>query len=842
MADGQVLIDSKLDVGGIDKGVDKLSKKFEGLAADVKSAANKIDREMDSVDIADSAERELRKVRNSFEDTADKAEYTSERIEDSYEEAADEQSDAFRKAWNETERYSDNGSDSVKRDMDSIGDKSKNVGGDISGSFQQAFSAVAAKVAIVMSAIEAVKEVLEVAYEFGKEAIESSAEIRALNAQFEQTFKGVEKQARKSLSAIAKEVGIAETRMQNSYAGIYAFAKVVGADSAEALDISSRAMLVAADSAAYYDKSIEEVTDTLYSFLKGNFENDAALGIAATETTRNAKANELYAKSFIDLSEAQKVDVLLAMVEAGNELSGAMGQAARESDSWANKTGELEDAWKQFTAAAGDPVLDIVIDVIGVITEKIRELTATMKSEDYKKLWAAILGTEYEDPASQLLPVSGRHGDKVPIALDSTEGEKGRFDEQIAGIKAFRKELENLAKPLKNIDFEPAANSAKKLYEAIDNLAEVVGEVLKWAYEEIMVPLSEWYIEEDAPALVEALAAAFELLAAAIELLAPWWDFLWDYLLNPLLSFVNDMNVQTLENITLVLESMTTVMKEISKIRDSVFPDFSWTEGTSGEIDGVTRALSGLVGGINSVLGIDTAGFGDLFSEMASEFNLGFELPIISATDNLGTLIFKTFFNALKSIKGEWGGFDEWWDTNVGDAIGISAEELRTALNSTWEGMLEDAQSLWSDIAGAVTGWLDAIMEKIRSLDWSAIWSGFLSGLTGLPVPSSAGPTSGPPAYDPASLPIPYLASGAVIPPNAPFLAMLGDQRNGTNIEAPLATIQQALADVLGEGGGDIEVKVTFDGDLAQLGRFLNPVITAERKRRGGSLSEVVTV
>lgn len=49
---------------------------------------------------------------------------------------------------------------------------------------------------------------------------------------------------------------------------------------------------------------------------------------------------------------------------------------------------------------------------------------------------------------------------------------------------------------------------------------------------------------------------------------------------------------------------------------------------------------------------------------------------------------------------------------------------------------------------------------------------------------------------------IPYLASGAVIPPNAPFMAVLGDQRHGTNIEAPLSTIESALDNVLNRRGG----------------------------------------
>ncbi len=47
-----------------------------------------------------------------------------------------------------------------------------------------------------------------------------------------------------------------------------------------------------------------------------------------------------------------------------------------------------------------------------------------------------------------------------------------------------------------------------------------------------------------------------------------------------------------------------------------------------------------------------------------------------------------------------------------------------------------------------------------------------------------------------ANLPIPHLAKGTVIPPRAPFLAVLGDQRNGTNVEVPLSTIQEAVANV----------------------------------------------
>ena len=219
--------------------------------------------------------------------------------------------------------------------------------------------------------------------DFAKGMPEAAAEVKAASSQFEQAFGEMEGSARNALEGIADETGITASRMQESFTGIFSFSKTMGADSAAALDLSSRAMLAAADSAAYYDKSIEEATETLQSFLKGNYEHDAALGISATETVRNTAANELYAKSFNELSESQKVDVLLSMVEAGNAASGALGQAAREADSWANVTGELDETMHQLQATLGAPVLEALIPVIQQLTAGIQAMT---EEADWKVL------------------------------------------------------------------------------------------------------------------------------------------------------------------------------------------------------------------------------------------------------------------------------------------------------------------------------------------------------------------------------------------------------------------------------------------------------------------------
>ena len=72
---------------------------------------------------------------------------------------------------------------------------------------------------------------------------------------------------------------------------------------------------------------------------------------------------------------------------------------------------------------------------------------------------------------------------------------------------------------------------------------------------------------------------------------------------------------------------------------------------------------------------------------------------------------------------------------------------------------------------------------------------------------------------------IPYLAQGAVLPANKPFLAVVGDQTNGTNVEAPLSTIKQAVAEVLAQTGSGGDIQINFTGDLAQLAQILYPEI-----------------
>lgn len=248
----------------------------------------------------------------------------------------------------------------TQSDLDNTVDKAESSSNAMSNAF--------AKIGTAVVSYFAAEKIIS----FGQTCIETAAAIKASNSQFQQTFtqggQDLTRTAEDIINKVGEASGIIATRLKDSGTKIYAFAKSSGADSAEALSLMETALTAAADTAAYYDVSLESATETLQSFLKGNFANDAALGVSCTEVTRNAAAVDLFGKEYAELTEIQKQQTLLKMVTDAQTLSGAMGQAAREADGWENVMGNLKEVWRQFLGVIGSPLLEAVIPIIQGIT------------------------------------------------------------------------------------------------------------------------------------------------------------------------------------------------------------------------------------------------------------------------------------------------------------------------------------------------------------------------------------------------------------------------------------------------------------------------------------------
>lgn len=189
-------------------------------------------------------------------------------------------------------------------------------------------------------------------------------------------------------------------------------------------------------------------------------------------------------------------------------------------------------------------------------------------------------------------------------------------------------------------------------------------------------------------------------------------------------------------------------------------------------------------------------------------------------------------------------GWNDFW-TNIGTALDSAVADIQQGWNDAWTAVSDFVSDIWEGITDTIETAINGIIGLVNGMISAIVGGvngviGVLNGF-GFDVPEWAQDKLGVERVgfniDPITAPqIPYLAQGAVIPANHEFLAVLGDQTNGTNIEAPLATIQQALAEVMEAYTGQQDITIRFAGDLAQLARVLKPYIDKEENRRGAKL------
>ena len=147
-------------------------------------------------------------------------------------------------------------------------------------------------------------------------------------------------------------------------------------------------------------------------------------------------------------------------------------------------------------------------------------------------------------------------------------------------------------------------------------------------------------------------------------------------------------------------------------------------------------------------------------------------------------------------ITGLFNGIKTAWDS-IPEFFTEAFESVKRSLKDIWENGIvpvirDPVNSIIGFINSMISGICDGINTVIRALNRISFdipnWDifGSLAGKKfGFDFSSITAPQ------------IPYLAQGAVLPANKPFLAMVGDQKHGTNVEAPLSTIQEAVALVM---------------------------------------------
>ena len=229
--------------------------------------------------------------------------------------------------------------------------------------------------------------------------------------------------------------------------------------------------------------------------------------------------------------------------------------------------------------------------------------------------------------------------------------------------------------------------------------------------------------------------------------------------------------------------------------------------------NGIVEALRGPTGEIIALASSALLALGLVLAFSGAATPLGIAMIAAGAVGlvTVGAMNWDAIQQKLKEV---WGNIKQWFNTSVAPKLTISYwQDKFSGIAEGLKQKIKDGVNGGIALFNSFISWINGAMH----FQWGGL--------------SAFGQTIIPPgSFQLFTLPnIPYLAEGAVLPANKPFLAMVGDQRNGTNIEAPLETIKQALAEVMAQyGGGD--VNITFTGELAALGRVLAPVVTKAQR------------
>lgn len=192
--------------------------------------------------------------------------------------------------------------------------------------------------------VDGIKSAFSKIFEIVKKAIVSSADKEALDSLASQTFGELESAANGALDTISKDTNILAGRLKGVGTSSFMQFRSAGVGAAEAISMMDKYVRLAADGAAAYNISVEDADTRLRSFLRGNVEAGDSIGLQISQSTRAAKALEVYGTKWEKLTEAQKQNLLLGIVDEMYTASGIIGQAAREGHEWETVVGNLNSA------------------------------------------------------------------------------------------------------------------------------------------------------------------------------------------------------------------------------------------------------------------------------------------------------------------------------------------------------------------------------------------------------------------------------------------------------------------------------------------------------------------
>lgn len=331
------------------------------------------------------------------------------------------------------------------------------------------------------------------------------------------------------------------------------------------------------------------------------------------------------------------------------------------------------------------------------------------------------------------------------------------------------------------LDFYPLLDSIRQLLESVSPLVEKIGSFLGNVYEKIILPSLTWLIETGLPTVIEWLGKFFDFLSEHQWII----DLLGATLLGAFAA-------------SKIVALITSIMGAIELLMSII--------GTKGLIGLLGGPLAVAIAATIAILVLLVTHWDTVKNTMNNIKDWIANAFVHDWTKEFGYL--GGYLNAwFKNIKNLWDGIKQIFNGIITFVKGVFTGNWRQA----WEGVRQIFAGVWNSFAAIVKAPINTIIAFINSFLYAiqTMQNSFANALNSMSISlphwlekltgfSSVGFNVG---YWSAPM-VPYLAQGAVIPPNKEFMAVLGDQKSGNNIEAPESLIRRIVREESGNGKG----------------------------------------
>lgn len=379
--------------------------------------------------------------------------------------------------------------------------------------------------------------------------------------------------------------------------------------------------------------------------------------------------------------------------------------------------GALTTAWNDN--GTGEALIQSYFDRWNALLELIHVI-----SDDFREVWNNGTGIEI---CSNILEIITNINETVAnlrerfqIAWQENETGKGIIQGILDIFNTILKTINDITSDTKDwaetLDFTPLLTSIQGLLQSLAPFTENIGSGLEWFYNNVLLPLASWTIENIIPAFLALLSVVIKLLNSVITTFKPLAKWLWDNFLQPIAEWTGGIIVSVINGIA---DALTKVSDWITEHQTLVqdFVIILASIGTSLAIAGIINSVVTAFTAMGGIMGILVAV--ELSLQTVTTVLAGAFTALLSPVILIPVLIGAVIAIGILLIK--------HWDEVKAIACGIW-ESIQETLYSFFDAWVAG----WNSIKKTISKFFEWISSKISYIKeiGKNIINGLLEGIT----------------------------------------------------------------------------------------------------------------